>query len=341
MNKDNIYMARAIELAKKGNGYVSTNPMVGAVIVYQDKIIGEGYHQKYGENHAEINALNTVKASDKDKLPLSTMYVSLEPCSHWGKTPPCCEQIVKQKIKKVVIAMKDPFSKVCGRGIDMMRANNIEVKVGIMENEAKELNKRFITFHEKKRPYIILKWAATIDQFIDSERNTSKPAPWITNYACKILVHKWRAEEDAIWVGKNTVIRDNPTLNIREWFGNNPLRISMDNKSEINQTYNINNKDAETIIFNQHSIEQIIEELYKKNIQSIFVEGGKYLLDYLIEHKIFDEIREFISPLTINQISNKATQGIKSPQIKHAIKTNSEKIGNITLNTYKKQPTIK
>ena len=334
MNTDRLYMQRAIELARKGKGHVSTNPMVGAVIVYEAKIIGEGYHKKCGEAHAEVNAIDSVKEHDKDKIQHSTMYVSLEPCSHWGKTPPCCELIVKNKISRVVIAMQDPFSKVCGRGIEMLKNNGIEVVVGIMEQEARELNKRFITYHEKHRPYIILKWAATIDNFIDTDRDISKPAPWITNYACKVLVHKYRVDEDAIWVGKNTVVRDNPTLTVREWVGKNPIRITMDNSNEINSSHNINNNQAETIIYRNKSIEQIIDDMYNRNIQSVLVEGGLNLLNYLIENRLFDEIREFISPISIAKIGKNGICGIKAPQIKHCTKQKSQKIGNIVLNTY-------
>ena len=334
MSKDRLYMERAILLAKKGKGRVSTNPMVGAVIVYDGVIIGEGYHQKCGEAHAEVNAIASVSESDIDKIPYSTMYVSLEPCSHWGKTPPCCELIVKNKIGRVVIAMQDPFGEVCGRGIKMLKDNGVDVVVGLMEEEAMQLNKRFITYHSKQRPYIILKWASTIDGFIDTDRDISKPAPWITNYACKVLVHKYRVEEDAIWVGKNTVVRDNPALTVREWCGKNPIRISMDNSDNINQSHKIMDDEAETIIYNNKSIEQIIDDMYQRGIQSVLVEGGKMLLDYLIENKLFDEIREFVSPLSVSKIGDGSISGIMAPQIKNCTKAKTEKIGNVTLNTY-------
>lgn len=334
-------MKRAIELAKLGAGSVSTNPMVGAVIVYNDIIIGEGYHKKCGEAHAEINALNSVKQEDLGKLPLSTMFVSLEPCSHWGKTGPCCEAVIEKKIKKIVIAMKDPFTKVCGRGIEMMKKFGVEVEVGIMEQEARELNKRFITFHEKKRPYITLKWAATSDGYIDSNRDITTPAPWITNHACKILVHKYRAEEDAIWVGKNTVIRDNPTLTIREWFGKNPIRISMDNKNTISDIHNICNNEAETIIYRNKSIEQILDDMYSRGIQSVLVEGGKYLLDYLITHELFDEIKEFTSQVSIKDIGDGTVSGVKAPKIFNAKLIEQKEIGSIILKTYYTQSAYK
>lgn len=329
---DAIFIHRAIELAKRGAGSVSTNPMVGCVIVHNNKIIGEGYHKKYGDNHAEVNAINSVK--NQHLLPYSTLYVSLEPCSHWGKTPPCSELIIQKGIKRVVVAMQDPFAEVCGRGLEMMRNSGIDVTLGVLEHEAMELNRRFITYHEKRRPYIILKWATTRDGYIDSNRDASKPAPWITNHACKILVHRWRSEEDAIWVGKNTVLRDNPTLTVREWFGRNPIRISMDNTDTIDSKYNICNEDAETIIFKGKTIEQMLSELYERGIQSILVEGGRQLLNELIVKGLYDEIREFISPISIKQLSDGAISGTKAPKIINAKLLSSNKIGEIVLNRY-------
>ncbi len=334
-NKDIIYMRRALELAERGKGYVSTNPMVGAVIVYNDRIIGEGYHQKCGEAHAEVNAINSVREQDLKHLADSTMYVTLEPCSHWGKTPPCCDLIISKGIKRVVAAMQDPFAKVSGNGFKRMQENGIDVSVGILEDDARELNKRFLTYHEKKRPYIILKWARTYDGFIDCERQANEPSPWFTNHSCKVLVHKWRSEEDAIWVGKNTVLRDNPTLTVREWFGNNPIRISMENTKEIDSTYNICNSEAQTIIYHKESIEEMISDMYSRGIQSVFVEGGEYLLNYLIQNELFDEIFEFVSPKSIQEFGACTQNGTKAPKILHSKLIEKHDIGNTELNYYK------
>ena len=229
MNTDEKYLKRCIELAKQGLGNTYPNPLVGSVVVYNGNIIGEGYHKKCGEAHAEVNAVNSVK--DKSLLCKSTLYVNLEPCSHIGRTPACSTMIIANKIPKVVIGSIDSFSKVSGKGVEMLKQAGIDAKVGILEKECRNLNKRFFTFHEKKRPYIILKWAQTKDGFIDIIRtNKNQTGEWITNELSRALVHKWRSEESSIMVGTDTANMDNPRLDVREWTGKNPLRISIDRK---------------------------------------------------------------------------------------------------------------
>ncbi len=255
------YIKRCLELAEKGMGNVSPNPMVGAVIVHKDRIIGEGYHRKFGEAHAEVNAINSVE--NKDLLKESTIYVSLEPCAHIGKTPACADLIIKMQIPKVVVGSIDPYSKVDGKGIKKLEAASVSVVSGVMEEECAFLNRRFYTFHTKNRPYIILKWAQTADGFIDHFREPEaniKPA-WITNEYCKALVHKWRTEEDAILTGKNTVILDNPQLTARNWYGKNPVRVCFDKMCELKISYKIFDTDADTIIIN--SLKDSIENNVK------------------------------------------------------------------------------
>lgn len=302
MSEDEKYMLRCLELAQLGAGSVAPNPMVGSVIVHDGKIIGEGYHQIIGEAHAEVNAINAVE--DKSLLPYSTIYVSLEPCAHFGKTPPCADLIVKNKLKRAVIAVQDPFSKVNGAGIKRLVDTGIDVTVGVLESDAMELNRRFFTFHEKKRPYIILKWAETVDGFVDRIReNPSKPALKITSDAANTLVHKWRAEEAAIMVGKNTAILDNPSLTTRKYKGKNPVRILLDSNSATPKTDNIFNCEAETIVFteNARDLEQVLAELYHRDIQSVIIEGGPKLHQSFYETGLWDEIRRFVAPIEIRE----------------------------------------
>lgn len=326
-----LYMQRCIQLAKKGMGNVAPNPLVGSVIVCDDKIIGEGYHQKYGEAHAEVNAVNSVK--DKSLLAKSTLYVNLEPCAHYGKTPPCANLIVENKIPKVVIGCIDSFAKVAGKGIEMLRNNGVEVVVGVLEKESLALNKRFFTFHEKKRPYVILKWAQTKDGFIAPTEDLHESKRWITNKRTQVLVHKWRSEECAILVGKNTVIKDNPELTVREVNGSNPVRIVLDKDLELysNKTsYKIFNSKSKTIVFNQiksfesdniegvkinftqNSEQQMLTKLYELNIQSIIIEGGAQVLESFINKNLYDEGRVFVSENTFGL-------GVKAPVIKRNI----------------------
>ena len=315
MNFDKKYMLRCLELAKNGLGNVAPNPMVGCVIVYDEKIIGEGYHQEYGNAHAEVNAINSVK--NKTLLKESTLYVSLEPCAHFGKTPPCANLIVEHNIPRVVIACVDTFSEVAGKGIEKLKNAGIDVTVGVLEKEALELNKRFFTFHNKKRPYIILKWAETIDGFIDVDRSFDKlrmtnTDNWITSPLSKKLVHKWRSEETGILIGTNTALNDNPQLNVREWKGKNPTRIVIDLNNRLPQHLHIFDKTIPTIVFSlsKESEEQnlafvkindtskliveILTELHRRNIQSVIVEGGATLLQTFIDQNLWDEARVFV-----------------------------------------------
>ncbi len=317
------FMRRALELAQLGRTSVSPNPMVGCVIVHNEKIIGEGYHQFYGKSHAEVNAINSVE--DKSLLPESTVYVTLEPCAHYGKTPPCSDLLIEKNVNKVVIACQDPFSRVDGKGVDKLRKAGINIKLGLLENEAKDLNKRFFTYHQKKRPYVILKWAQTSDGFIAKSNNDSK---WISNTYSRQLVHKWRTKEDAILVGKNTALHDNPSLNVRVWEGKNPIRILMDSNLEVPSNYNLLDGTIKTIIINKekdvkneniHWIrtdtmhpKEILKKLYEEKIQSVIVEGGSQLLNSFIEEGCWDEARVFISEKNFNK-------GIPAPYLNGSI----------------------
>ncbi|HBX51616.1 MAG TPA: bifunctional diaminohydroxyphosphoribosylaminopyrimidine deaminase/5-amino-6-(5-phosphoribosylamino)uracil reductase RibD [Bacteroidales bacterium] len=319
-------MHRCLQLARLGLDSVSPNPMVGSVIVFKNRVIGEGYHEKYGQAHAEVNAINSVK--NQELLKDSTLYVNLEPCSHYGKTPPCADLIIEKKIPRVVIACKDSCSLVCGAGIEKLEKAKCEVLVGILEPKARELNKRFFTFHEKKRPYIILKWAQTADGFIDKiRRKKGINASWITNDICKKLVHKWRSEEDAFMVGTNTAVLDNPQLTTRNWTGKNPLRIVIDRTLKIPVTHYLRNDKAKTffftekthkntintefiqIDFSQNILPQIIKELFNRSVQSLVVEGGTQLLQSFIDADLWDETRIFTNTELFFQ------KGVAAPKI--------------------------
>ena len=340
MNTNEKYIRRCIELAQNGLGTTYPNPMVGSVIVYEGKIIGEGWHKKSGEPHAEVNAVNSVK--DKSLLKKSTIYVSLEPCSHFGKTPPCCNLIIENEIPNVVIGTVDPNIKVAGNGIKKLMEAGINVTVGILETECNGLNKRFFKFHEKKRPYIILKWAESQDGFIAPLTKSEQKPVWITNEFSRQLVHKWRSEEQAILVGTNTVIDDNPKLDVRDWSGNNPVRIVLDQNNRIPKDSNIFDNQVKTIVFSssnalinkensnfevidfgQNITKQIIDTLYKHQIQSVIIEGGRQTLQTFIDENLWDEARLFIG-------NNPFENGTKAPII--ALK-NIEKhsVGNDTL----------
>lgn len=305
-----LYMQRCLELAKNGQGATYPNPMVGSVIVYNHKIIGEGWHQKAGEPHAEVNAINAVK--DQSLLSKSTIYVSLEPCSHFGKTPPCSDLISHHKIPNVVVGTIDPNEKVAGKGIKKLRQSGANVTVGILEKECLELNRRFFTFHNKKRPYIILKWAESSDGFLSPLSKKEQKPVWITNQYSRQLVHKWRTEEQAILVGTSTVLSDNPTLNSRDWRGNNPIRIILDRSGKISTDYEVKNGKQqtifitekenfvsvenckhETIIFDNQFVEKINSLLFQKGIQSVIIEGGLQTLQTFIDANLWDEARIF------------------------------------------------
>ncbi len=309
-------MLRCIELAKNGLGTTAPNPSVGCVIVHNQQIIGEGYTSPYGGNHAEVNAINSVK--DKSLLPKSTLYVSLEPCAHFGKTPPCADLVCSTKIKRVVIGCVDSNSKVNGAGIKKLMEGGIDVVIGKLEEECRESNKRFFTFHEKKRPYIILKWAETADGFVDHIRPSNEvPALAITCDSSNVLVHKWRTQEQAIMVGKNTVMLDNPTLTARLYAGTNPVRIIIDSKLEIDTKTSVFSDDASTIIFNTKrsekngntelirvnntdNLKEMLTELFNRDIQSVILEGGPKLHNSFYQAGLWDEIRRFVSPTSIH-----------------------------------------
>lgn len=310
MTSDEIFMHRCLTLASNGLGRTYPNPLVGSVIVYNNKIIGEGFHKRAGEPHAEVIAINSVK--NKNLLKQSTLYVNLEPCSHYGKTPPCADLIIKWQIPRVVIGTIDTSSKVSGKGIEKLKKAGIDVKVGVLEKDSRWINRRFFTFHEKKRPYIILKWAQTTDGFIDKIRDNNLRHPTIiTSKFARTLVHKWRSEEQAIAVGTNTVIKDNPKLNVRLWYGSSPLRICTDIKQRIPKNSNIFSNQEKTICLTEakyYNPKKILEFLYNLNIQSIIIEGGTKFINSFVNQELWDESRIFISKfLYLN--------GIQGPQI--------------------------
>ena len=338
-------MQRSIELAGKGLGNVAPNPLVGCVIVHEGKVIGEGYHQKYGEAHAEVNAINSVK--DKVLLKSSTLYVTLEPCSHFGKTPPCADLIIEHKIPHVVISSEDPYPEVAGKGIEKLLKAGIHVETGILKTDYEWINRRFFTFQNKKRPYIILKWAQTADGFIDVDRKDTKPKiNWITNESCRVLVHKWRSEEQAILIGTTTAINDDPELTVRSWTGKNPIRIVIDQNNCLPGNLKLFNKQAHTLIisekvseketennieflnlsFGENLIEDILAVLYKRNIQSIIVEGGAQTLNSFLCKNLWDEARVFTGEI-------KFESGIQAPII-HSNPSSEEIIGNSKLEVF-------
>lgn len=291
MNIHETYIKRCLQIGKLGLGLTRPNPMVGSVIVHENKIIGEGYTSAYGGHHAEVNAINAVE--NKSLLKESTLYVSLEPCAHFGKTPPCSDLIIKQGISHVVIGCIDDNPEVSGNGIKRLKESGCQVTVGILENECKKHHKRFFTFHNKRRPYIILKWAESSDGFIaPKHKNETKPV-WITNLVSRQLVHKWRAEEQAILVGTNTVIQDNPSLTVRAWTGNNPIRVVLDKDNRLSKDYNVFNKDADTLVLKENTAQAICNALYKQNINSVIIEGGAQTLKLFINEGLWDEARVF------------------------------------------------
>jgi diaminohydroxyphosphoribosylaminopyrimidine deaminase / 5-amino-6-(5-phosphoribosylamino)uracil reductase len=323
-SKDEFFMQRVFQLAANAKGNVSPNPLVGCVIVHNDLIIGEGFHKQYGGPHAEVNAVNSV--TNESLLGESTIYVNLEPCSHFGKTPPCADLLIRHQVKKVVISNMDNNPKVAGEGIKKLRNAGIEVVTGILANEGKELNKRFFTFMEKQRPYIILKWAQTADGFIAQENYDSK---WISNEYSRQLVHKWRAEEDAILVGRVTVAHDNPSLNVREWTGKNPVRIVIDRFLKLDEKLKVFDGTQKTLCYNLLKHEErtnlsllrvdennftanVLSSLWKNQIQSIIVEGGATTLKIFLENNQWDEVRVFKSPRTFQK-------GIPAPVVQGKI----------------------
>lgn len=337
VDKHEKYIRRCIELAQNGLGRTYPNPVVGSVIVHEDKIIGEGWHRKAGEPHAEVNAVKAVK--QRELLSKSTIYVSLEPCSHYGKTPPCSNLIVDSGIKKVVIGTVDPFSEVAGKGIKKLLDSGCEVRVGVLEKESRELNKRFFTFHTQQRPYIILKWAQTSNSFLAPlpDKSAARKPVWITGKYSQQLVHKWRAEEQAIMVGTNTAVADNPRLNTRLWDGSNPVRVVLDRELRIPpDSYLFDNsvktivltekasedRSARNIIFEQVDFsinipQQVGDLLYRHEIQSVIIEGGRQTLQSFIENGLWDEARIFTGNKTFRE-------GIKAPEISGRIYSESQ-----------------
>jgi len=325
MDFDEIYMQRCLELAALGAGNVSPNPMVGAVIVHNNRIIGEGYHQQYGKAHAEVNAINDVfqNVSNADELlKQSVIYVSLEPCAHYGKTPPCADLIIKNQIPKVVVGCRDPFAQVDGKGIEKLQQAGIEVVTSVLEQQCRELNKRFFTRVQKQRPYIMLKWAQTANGYFAPSDGSQH---WITGTESRKLVHKWRAEEDAILVGKNTARIDDPQLNTRLWPGKSPKRIVIDRNLELSKDLHVFDNSVETIVFNAIktdfedkikyiSLEDfdrfvpqyIMFQLYLQDIQSVIIEGGAHTLNSFITEGLWDEARIFTGKTLL-------ADGIKAP----------------------------
>jgi diaminohydroxyphosphoribosylaminopyrimidine deaminase/5-amino-6-(5-phosphoribosylamino)uracil reductase len=320
MTPDELLIQRTFDLAAMGVGAVSPNPRVGCVIVKDGEVIGEGWHKKFGEAHAEVNAIASV--ADKDQLAGCTAYVSLEPCSHFGKTPPCSDLLIQHGVRKVVISNLDTNPLVAGEGLKKLKEAGIEVITGVLEKEGRDLNKRFFTYHEKQRPYIILKWAQTSDGFIAHSNYESK---WISNEFSRQLVHKWRSEEDAILVGTKTAAHDNPNLTVREWSGRNPVRLVIDRFLRLSDNLNLFDKSVPTVCFNllkheehanlklvrldeQHFIPQLLTWLHNEKIQSLIVEGGSQTLSFFIESGLWDEARVFSSPRSFHK-------GIKSPSL--------------------------
>ena len=324
-------MQRAIELAKLGAGHVAPNPMVGCVIVHNNKIIGEGWHEQFGQAHAEVNAIKSV--TDKSLLPESTIYVTLEPCSHFGKTPPCANAIIDYKFKEVIVGITDPNPLVSGRGIKLLQDAGINVTVGVLAEDCTALNKRFIHYITQHKPYVILKWAQTLDGFIAPDINQTGAAEFahqkqITTAATKQLTHKWRTQEAAILVGTNTALTDNPHLTARAWQGKNPVRVVLDLNNRLPKTLNLFNAETPTLVIkyddveanNQAQVEylnvtrdkdvphQILEALYQKQLQSVIIEGGTQLLQSFIQANCWNEAHVLIG-------NKKFKQGILAPHI--------------------------
>jgi diaminohydroxyphosphoribosylaminopyrimidine deaminase / 5-amino-6-(5-phosphoribosylamino)uracil reductase len=320
------FMKRCIELASKAEGLTYPNPMVGSVVVHDGKIVGEGYHLKAGGPHAEVLAINSVTV--KEKLKYSTLYVSLEPCSHFGKTPPCADFIISNSIPRVVIGTQDTSDRVSGQGIERLRNAGIEVITGVLEDECRRLNRRFFTFHEKKRPYITLKWAQSADGYLDITRSEDqKPEPnWITGKPERILVHKWRASEQAILVGAGTIRADDPKLNVREWKGNDPVKIILSRSGSVSKEHSVYGTNGTVVMFT-HNIDQnnngtvkvklndslasstqISDYLYNLGIQSLLIEGGAEVLNHFLSTRLWDEARIFTGEKYF-------IRGVKAPRI--------------------------
>ncbi len=339
------FMLRALELARNGLGRVAPNPLVAAVIVHNDSIIGEGWHQQYGGPHAEVNAVNAVPADKRHLLPESTIYVNLEPCAHHGKTPPCADLIVSMGFKQVVVANTDPNPLVAGQGLEKIKQAGIAVTTGVLTEEGRELNKRFFTYHQQKRPYVVLKWGQTADGYISK---SSSQQHWITGELSRKLVHKWRSHEPAIMVGTHTVWADNPRLDTRLWPGGKPpLRVTFDRTLKITPQFYLLDGSQPTLIVTEQLPEkntipgleyvaidygadvlpQVLDVLYERGIQSVLVEGGAALLESFLSQNLWDEARVFVSPVFWGD-------GLKAPAIKTR-PAQFEMVGNDRLYLFK------
>lgn len=346
------YMFRCLQFAKSGAGYVAPNPMVGAVLVHNGKIIGEGYHKKYGKAHAEVNCINSVRQADAHLIQQAVLYVSLEPCVHYGKTPPCADLIIRNKIPKVVIGCKDIYTEVNGKGIEKLKQTGVEVITGILENECKKLNKRFFIYQRLQRPYIILKWAQTADNKMAADNDKRL---LISGKNTNRLVHKWRSETAGILVGTNTAQLDNPELTNRLWNGNSPVRLVIDLNLKLSHDLKIFKNDAATVVFNlrknstgfhaplknevyyyqvtdsDKTIEQILEACYKLKIQNILVEGGRKLLQSFIDKDLYDEAR------IITNTKMFAVKGLESPDFNHANQIDGFSLGSDFISIFQRR----
>lgn len=340
---DEFYMQRSLELAAKGSGWVSPNPMVGAVLVHKGQVIGEGYHEYFGGPHAEVNCIQSVAPQNAALISSSTLYVSLEPCNHFGKTPPCTEFIIRNQIPSVIVACTDPHSRVCGTGINRLVAAGVKVTTGVLQKEAASLNKYFFMYHRHQRPYVILKWAQTNDGFISD--NSHRPLK-ISNPITDRLVHGWRANSDAILVGTNTLIHDNPSLTTRLWPGKNPLRVVIDKQLQAPLNHVIYNNESSTLIFNSIQSSQtdnnewirltdqkswvrpIVQILHQRGIQSLLVEGGSQLLQHFLQEQLWDELR------VITNTHLQVQQGKEAPKLINATSLSSQFIRNDRIDIY-------
>lgn len=325
---DELYMRRCIQLARLGEQGAAPNPMVGAVVVCDGRIIGEGYHRKCGGPHAEVNAIASVR--DESMLHRSTIYVSLEPCAHYGKTPPCADLIISKGIPRVVVGCVDPFAKVNGLGIKKLRDAGIEVKVGVLDEECQRLNRRFITFHGLQRPWVTLKWAQSADGFIDIHREASQPAARLSTPVTSILVHRLRAHRQAILVGTNTALMDNPTLNTRLWPGANPLRLVIDRHHRLPDTLHLQDGSLPTHVYTDETLSEILADLYQQGIQSLMVEGGAKLLQSFINQGLWDEARVETSSVLLEA-------GIASPTLRDAQQVQVERVDGNEITFYERQ----
>jgi len=322
MNYELKYMWRCIQLAQCGEAGAPPNPMVGAVVVCDGRIIGEGYHRRCGGPHAEVNAIASVR--DKRLLSRSTIYVSLEPCAHFGKTPPCADLIIQSGIPRVVIGCTDPFAKVNGLGIRKLQEAGCEVTVGVLEEECSELNRRFFTFHQKHRPWILLKWAQSEDGYIGREGSRL----FFSNTLTQTLVHRLRARSQAILVGTTTALTDNPTLTTRLWPGSNPLRLTIDRHGCLPPTLHLLDGSTPTIVYTHESLREILTDLYNRGIQSLLVEGGAKLLQSFIEEGLWDEARIETAPFCLRE-------GVAAPVLKDEQLQSEKDYGGQTIRLYR------